>query len=289
MRYDQPLFRPPSEAYSLILQATIGCSHNRCTFCSMYKMKKYRVRSLEEIFTDIRWARENFGHVRKVFLADGDALAMDTGHLLAVLAEINRVFPEVERISLYAGPTNILAKSGEELRAIREAGASLAYFGLESGDARVLEEVNKGVTPEEMVEAGRKIQEAGFDLSVTVILGLGGRERRREHAINTALAVSRINPRYLAALTLMVHKSAPLYRKIERGEFTLLTPRESLEELYELISRLEVDNCTFRSNHASNYFPVGGELPGDREKLLAALALAMNEPRLLKDERLRGL
>jgi radical SAM superfamily enzyme YgiQ (UPF0313 family) len=288
MRYEQPLFRPPSEAGSLILQITIGCSHNGCTFCSMYKGKKYRVRGLDEIREDMEWARARYGSVKRIFLADGDALAMETGELMAVLAEIRKVFGGVERVSIYAGPVNILEKSEVELAALREAGVSLAYFGIESGDEQVLREVRKGVTAEEMVLAGRKIQEAGIELSATVILGLGGRERWQEHAVNSAEVASRINPRYLAALTLMVHEGTVLAKKIERGEFSLLSPRQSLEELKLLIEKLEVSDCVFRSNHASNYYPVAGTLPGDKVKMLEAVEKGLKDPALLKQEYFRG-
>ncbi len=288
MRYEQPLFRPPSEAYSLILQVTIGCSHNACTFCSMYKRKRYRVKSMDEIREDLASARGRYGSVGRIFLADGDALAMDTEHLLQVLAEIRKVLGTVERVSIYAGPTNILEKSGQELAAIREAGVSLAYFGIESGDEQVLREVNKGVTADEMVLAGQKIQQAGIELSATVILGLGGRERWREHAVHSAEVASRINPGYLAALTLMVHEDTVLAKKIGRDEFSLLSPRQSLEELRLLIEKLEVSDCVFRSNHASNYYPVAGTLPDDKPSMLAALDRALADPRLLKEENFRG-
>ena len=289
MRYEQPLFRPPSEAYSLILQATIGCSHNACSFCSMYKGKKFRVRSLAELEEDIRQAKERYGYVEKVFLADGDALAMETEHLLAVLGMVREGFPQVQRISLYAGPKSILAKSEDELRSIREAGASLAYFGLESGDDEVLQAVKKGATSDEMAQAGKKIQQAGIDLSVTMILGLGGRARWREHALATAKIASEINPKFLAALTLMVDKRTPLGKKVAKGEFVVPTAEESLLELKVLIENLKVDNCLFRSNHASNYFAVGGTLPGDRKSMVAAIERALRDTRLLKDDAFRGL
>ncbi len=288
MKYEQPLFRPPSEAYSLILQVTVGCSHNRCTFCAMYKKKKYRVKTLEEVQADIAWARARYGSVSRVFLADGDALAMATEELVAVVREVKSAFPGVERISIYGGPTNILAKSEEELAAVRAAGVSLVYFGIESGDDTVLRETNKGVTAKEMVAAGRKARAAGFALSATVILGLGGRQRWREHALGTAEVASAINPEYLAALTLMVHPGTVLAREIESGRFELLSPRESLAEMKLLIENLQVEDCVFRSNHASNYYPVGGVLPRDRERMLGALAMAMADPRLLKHEAFRG-
>ncbi|MBS4008899.1 MAG: B12-binding domain-containing radical SAM protein [Clostridium sp.] len=289
MNYETPLYRPPSEAQSLILQATIGCSHNACTFCSMYSKKQFRVRSLKEVYEDIYWARANFGNVRRIFLADGDALSMETEALLAILNKLTDSFPEAERISIYAGPKNILAKTEQELVAIRQAGIKLAYFGLESGDAEVLQTVKKGVTPQEMIEAASKMRSAGIELSLTVILGLGGKELSGKHALHTAEVVSRIDPEYLAALTLMVEKSTPLAAKIAGGEFLLLSPREVLLELKMMLTNLEVKHCLFRSNHASNYFASGGLLPVDKGRLLAEIEQALGDSRLLKNEYLRGL
>lgn len=254
----------------------------------MYKGKTFRVRSLEDLAEDIRQASGRFGQVEKVFLADGDALAMETEHLLAVLALVRENFPQA-RISFYAGPKNILEKSEDELQAIAEAGASLAYFGLESGDGDVLRDIKKGATPEEMAQAGKKIQRANIDLSVTVILGLGGRARWREHALATARVVSEINPKYLGALTLMVDERTPLGKKVAAGEFVLPTAAESLQELKLMIENLDVDDCMFRSNHASNYYPVGGTLPKDRGRMLASLERALGDKRLLKDDAFRGL
>ncbi|MBT9138654.1 MAG: Oxygen-independent coproporphyrinogen-III oxidase-like protein YqeR [Syntrophomonadaceae bacterium] len=289
MNYETPLYRPPSEAQSLILQVTIGCSHNACTFCSMYSKKHFRVRSLEEICKDISWARGKYGRVQRIFLADGDALAMETDALLAILKKLTDSFPEAERISVYAGPKNILTKTEQELAAIRQAGVKLAYFGLESGDSEVLQAIRKGVTPQEMIIAARRVRAAGIELSLTVILGLGGKERSREHALRTADVVSRINPEYLAALTLMAEKNSPLAAKIASGEFLLLSPREVLVELKMMLASLEVKHCLFRSNHASNYFAIGGLLPLDKERLLEETEQALAGAELLKSEYLREL
>jgi radical SAM superfamily enzyme YgiQ (UPF0313 family) len=243
----------------------------------MYKSKQYRVRSLEEIREDIAHARKRYGQVDKIFLADGDALAMETEDLLAVLAELRKAFGAVRQISLYAGPKNILTKSDEDLVRIREAGVSLAYFGIESGDGQVLKEVKKGATPDEVAIAGKKIQRAGIELSATVILGLAGGARWREHALATAEVVNAVNPKYLAALTLMADSPAELP-----------SARESLIELKLFLENLDV-RSVFRSNHASNYFAVAGTLPGDRDAMMRALERALGDARLLKDEGLRGL
>lgn len=289
MRYEEPVFRPPSEAASFILQATIGCSHNKCTFCPMYKTKKYRERPLEEIKEDINSAARGYSGVRKVFLADGDALVLDTQVLLEILKELYLSFPILERVSIYATPKNLLEKSVDDLRKLKDAGLGIVYFGLESGSAQILENVRKGFTPEEMITAGQKAVKAGLPLSVTVILGLGGREDSKEHALETARVVSAINPQYLGALTLMVNKHAPLHKRIEKGEFTLLNSLEVLEELELIIANLETTKCIFRSNHASNYLPLKGVLKEDRKKLLSLIKEAKKDPSLLRGEIYRGL
>lgn len=289
MRYEEPVFRPPSEAASYILQATIGCSHNKCTFCPMYKTKKYRERPVGEIKEDINAAAQAYSVVRKVFLADGDALAVETQILLEILQELYAKFPSLERVGIYASPQNLLDKSEAELSKLKEAGLSIVYYGLESGSARVLEDVRKGFGPEEMITAGQKAVRVGLALSVTVLLGLGGRDGSKEHALETARAVSRMDPHFLGALTLMTNKHAPLHKRIEKGEFTLLNSFEILEELELLIANLETTKCVFRSNHASNYLPLKGVLKGDRDELLALIKEAKNDPSLLRREGYRGL
>jgi radical SAM superfamily enzyme YgiQ (UPF0313 family) len=255
----------------------------------MYKNKLFRVRSRQEISSDIQWAKARYGKVQRIFLADGDALAMETAALLETLGEVMYSFPETERISIYAGPGNILAKTDRELADIRRAGVRLAYFGLESGDDAVLQEINKGVAAEEMITAATRLRAAGIELSMTVILGLGGAERSRVHVLHTAEVASRINPEYLAALTLMLDRDTPLARKVERNEFTLLSPREILLELRMLLAGLNLQHCLFRSNHASNYFAVGGLLPRDKKRMLEETDAAINNQSLLKAEYFRGL
>ncbi len=290
MRYEGTVYRPPSEAHSLILQATIGCSHNACTFCIMYKDKKYRERSLEEIEADIGAAAQLYPHARRVFLADGNALALPTAHLTAVLEMLKTRFPRLERIGIYAGPQDILGKDPAELKALRKAGLGIVYLGVESGSDRVLRQVNKGADREEMVRAGKRVRRAGLTLSVTVILGLGGKEASLEHARETARVINEIDPEYLAPLTLLIDPHAPLARKVERGEFTPLTPLEVLAEMRELVTGLELSNCVFRSNHASNYLPVKGTLPQDKERMLREIThvLAVRDRGVLRPESWRG-
>ncbi|MDQ0287639.1 radical SAM superfamily enzyme YgiQ (UPF0313 family) [Desulfofundulus luciae] len=278
MQYEPPLFRPPSEASSLILQVTLGCSHNACAFCGMYKGKKFRPRTLAEIMADVEEAARFWPGVRRIFLADGNALAMDTRELLRLLQHLYQTFPELERVSCYAGPLDLLRKEPEELRELREAGLRLLYLGVESGSDLVLKRMHKGVNAAEMVCACQRALDAGFELSVTVITGLGGRELSREHARATASVINAINPTYLAALTLIVVPNTPLYSQVQEGKFFLLNPEESLQELKWLLAGLEVDKCIFRCNHASNYLPLKGTLKRDRDKLIGILEEALREP-----------
>lgn len=292
MRYEGNIFRPPSEARSYILQCTIGCTHNRCTFCSMYKDKKYRVRSLEEIITDIRMAKIYYGDVEKVFLADGDALAMDTPDLLEVINNLHRYFASLRHIGIYASPNSILHKRLDELIALKEAGLTIAYLGVETGDPDLLRDIRKGVTYEEMVEAGQKIKQAGILLSITILLGLAGRTpKARDHAVNTARICNEIQPDYIGALTLMVEPRTELYRRMERKEFELPGPFEILDEMRIMIEHMELKGTEFRSNHASNYLPIKGRLPEDKDKILQLISdiITINDRRYLRPDYLRGL
>lgn len=298
LTYEGAIYRPPSEAKSLIIQATIGCSWNKCTFCVSYKDKRFRVRPIEEVKAEVRRVAEHLGpYVRRVFLADGNALVMRTDKLLELCREIKACFPNLERISCYACPQDALRKSVEELRALREAGLSLIYLGVESGDDVVLRRVNKGVTASEIVEACRRIKEAGVKLSVTVIVGLGGRERWVEHAKATADVLSRIDPDYIGALTLMIVPGTPLYDEWRRGEFEPLTPIEALKEIRLMVEGLNLTHCIFRCNHASNYLPLGATLPEEKEELLRYLDFVIDRlernpklaPYVLRPEHLRAL
>lgn len=268
MRYEGTVYRPPSEAYSLIVQVTIGCSHNKCTFCSMYKDKKFRIRNLDEIFDDLYEGRNDYTKVRRIFLADGNALVLKTEDLKKILLKIKELFPECERVGIYSAPKDILRKSVDELKQLKESGLGIAYLGIESGSDTILNEIKKGVTSKEIIEAGKRIKESGIKLSTTLISGLGGREKWQEHAKESARVVNDINPDYLGLLTLLVQEGTELYEKIKTGEFKLLTPKEVLKETKVFIENLNVDNCVFRSNHASNYVALGGTLKKDKENIL---------------------
>lgn len=292
MGYDMPLWRPPSEAESLIIQATLGCSHNACSFCTMYRTKRFQVRSLEEVEQDLEEFAPYAHGFRRVFLADGDALAADTDFLLSVMAKIYQRFPWMERITAYAGPKDIVNKSPEELRALCQAGLTMLYLGLESGSEAILRQMHKGATPAQMVEAAAKAKEAGIDLSVTVILGLGGRDRWEEHARETARVLNQMDPPYLGALTLMVPPDTPLAGWVERGEFQVPGPLEIAKELRLLIVGLSLTNCVFRTNHASNYLLLAATLKKDgraQAELLKRLDQVIAAGGTFRPEGWRGL
>lgn len=291
MNYDPPVYRPPSEASSLILQVTLGCAHNGCTFCGMYKGKKFRAKSWAEIEADILECTRIAGVVRRVFLADGDALVLETTTLLQTLDLLYKTFPKLERVGIYAGPKDILAKSKEELKALGAAGLKIFYLGIESGSDTILKAINKGVTSGQMIQAGQKIVDTGLQLSATIISGLGGQALWEEHALETAQIVSAINPTFLGALTLMIVPGTPLDKKIKQGEFKLLDTKGVLNELKLLLENANLHNCIFRSNHASNYLPLRGILNQDRKHLLQVISTALNDPIQvpLRPEYLRGL
>lgn len=271
MTYTWPLYRPPSEAKSLILQLTQGCSHNQCVFCYMYKGKPYQVKSHQQMLEHIAWGRGMDPGARRIFLADGNCLALETQLLLEILKELYQQFPLLERVALYGGPRDILTKSKEELTALQKAGLHLVYLGVESGSAQVLKKMNKGVTPEEMTEAGTRVLSSGISLSCMLISGLGGRELWREHAQESARVINAINPDYLALLTLMVEENTPLYHQVQAQKFMLLSPQEVFAETLILLENLDLQDCTFRSNHPSNYLNLAGVLNRDKHKLIEQL------------------
>ncbi|MHB8172526.1 MAG: radical SAM protein [Thermincolia bacterium] len=275
MQYDAPLFRPPSEAYSLIIQVALGCSHNKCTFCSMYKSKNFKVRSLEEIKADLKEARFLHPYVEKVFLADGDALILSTPILLEILNTIKELFPECKRVGIYGSPKAINLKGVDELIKLKNAGLGIIYMGMESGNVEILKNINKGVTAQEMIEAGQRVKQSAISLSITIISGLGGRRKIQEHAQDTANMLNQINPEYLGLLTLMLEKDTVLYEQLEAGQFALLRPREVILETKILLENLELTRCVFRSNHASNYLSLEGNLPQDKAQLIKQLGFIL--------------
>jgi radical SAM superfamily enzyme YgiQ (UPF0313 family) len=300
MLYVEPVYRPPSEAGSLLVQATIGCSsaaRGHCYFCGSWVLdrglpqKRFRVRPVKEILEDLEDASHAYGHsVQRIFLLDSDALVMKTGPLVQIIENAYTLFPHLERVSVYACADDILRKSPEELLRLKEAGLHLLYLGLESGNEEVLRLHNKGVNVEETIEACYKASKAGLELSITVILGLGGRRLSREHARETGRAISKIQPEYLGALTLMIVPGTPVEEWINQGRFKPLSQDEILEELRCMVEHIEVRKpVVFRTNHASNYLPLKGTLPGDKDAILSVIHKAQRHGVPLRPEHLRGL
>jgi len=289
MRYRGLVIRPPSEAGSYILQVAYGCSHNACTFCPTYGGIRFEPRDPKEILEDIEEASHLIPGTRRVFLADGNALCLPTSELKKILSRLRAAFPDLERVGVYANGRDINEKSPQELKELAELGLGIVYLGLESGDDRVLDRVRKKDRSEDMISAVAKARECGLETSVIVLLGLGGRKGSREHATRSAQVVSRMNPDYLSALTLMVVPGTPLYREQETGDFVLPDQQGLLEELRLFLQGCELTDCVFRTNHACNYLPLKGVLSRDKEDLLKMIDSAIQRPELLRPEYMRGL
>jgi len=290
MRYEEPVFRPPSEADSYILQATIGCSWNACTYCDMYRGKHYRVRDLGETLADVETARSLHGAaIDKVFVADGDALGMDLSQWEAVLSACKASFPRLRRVSAYATAINLLEKPPEELRRLRELGLTLLYIGPESGDDTTLKRIAKGASFDDHVEAARRAREAGMKLSAIFLLGAGGVERSDDHAIGSARLATAMDPRFVSLLTLTVIPGTPIAKLEATGRFTLPAVEGLLRELRIFIAEAQPADAIFRTNHASNYLPLSGRLPRDRERLLDLLDAAKDGRIPLRPDWARGL
>lgn len=292
IRYEGTLFRPPSEADSLILQATIGCSYNECAFCGMYRAKRFRVRPLSELEAEIAWARDTAGEaVRKVFLADGDALVAKASFLCTLLERLRAAFPQLRRVSCYASPQSLAVRSESEMRDLRERGLTLYYLGIESGDDQTLARLTKGVDSAEMVRVALKAQEAGVALSTMILLGAGGRARSAEHARESARVVNAIQPRFVSTLVMTPVEDTPLFEAAARGEIDDLTPIELAAELRTFLAALDLRATVFRSNHASNFLALAGTLPKDQARLVGALdhVLAAPESARFRPAWLRGL
>lgn len=301
MYYAEPVYRPPSEAYSLLVQATVGCSSaaaGRCYFCNSTVFnrtipeKKFRIRPTREILEDIEIGGRQYGKgVDKIFLLDSNAMIIKTPELLRIVKKCYETFPELKQVACYACSEDILRKTDEELLELREAGLNLVFVGLESGDQEVLDLINKGTTVENQIEAVVKANKAGIQTSVTVILGLGGKRLSDQHAINTGKAATKMNPSFLAALTLMVVPGTVLDAMVKRGEFELVTdPIDVLKEVELIIKNTDAPGpVVFRTNHASNYLPLRGVLPDDKGRLLKTIRSAVKDPRVLRTEYMRGL
>ncbi len=289
MRYEGRLFRPPSEADALIVQATIGCSWNHCTYCDMYSDKQFRVRALPEVLFDLDAAAAQLGaRVRKLFVADGDALVMPMDHWLPLLARARAGFPGLERVSCYAMARNILAKTPGELAALREGGLTRFYIGPESGDDATLKAIAKGDDAAAHVAAAERARAGGIECSVIVLLGIGG-ARSDEHARATAALVTAMDPAYFSALTVTIVPGTPLSKLAARGRFAVPDVAALLGELRTMVEHASPTNAVFRTNHASNYLALGGRLPADRARILATIDAALAGDVPLRPERSRGL
>lgn len=290
MRYEGTIYRPPSEADAYILQATIGCSWNKCTYCDMYRDKKFAVRALDEVLADIALAGKTYDEsVQKVFVADGDALILDMPSWRTILAACKSTFPSLRRVSCYAMASNILEKSEAELRELLELGLTQLYIGPESGDDPTLKRIAKGSTAAEHVEAAQRAHAAGMKTSVIFLLGAGGVERSEEHARASAELATAMNPRFLSALTLTVVPGTPIARAEEKGLFTMPDIPTTLRELRTFVLHANPSDSIFRTNHASNRLPIAGRLPRDRDDIVAAIDGALSGEVPLRPEWLRGL
>jgi radical SAM superfamily enzyme YgiQ (UPF0313 family) len=289
MHYEGNIFRPPSEADSILLQVTTGCSHNKCTFCGMYKGSRFTIKDDATIMADIDFAARYCQRQSHLFLCDGDALIIPQQRLVHILATIRQKLPWVKRIGLYANTKGIKMKSAEQLRELQQLGLTIAYMGLESGDDVTLARINKGADAARMIAMGQKIRAAGIKLSITVLLGIADRERSAIHARATGKVLSAIDPEYVGALTLMLTPGTIAHDEYLAGSRSLPGPQEMLAELSEIFAHTELSNGLFHANHASNYLPIKARLPRDKDKVLALLDAALHGKVELKPEYLRGL
>lgn len=290
IKYVGDVYRPPSEAYSLIVQATIGCTHNKCSFCKMFKEKRFQTRPTEDIIADFAWARKRYRSVPRIFLADANALCLKTDKLMPILTYIEETFPECERVTIYGRASDILRKTEDELKMLREHGLTMVYIGAESGSDKVLEMCHKGETRQQLIDAVKRIEKVGIKASVTFISGLAGKDGWEDHAIQTGTMITEMNASYVSLLTLLVDPQAPMYDDIQSGRLKLLTPQEVLAETHLMLENANPEKtCIFRSNHASNYLSLKGDLPQDRDRFLAQIEAAMKNTGMLKDERFRLL
>ncbi len=289
MDYQGIIIRPPSEANSIILQVTVGCSHNKCTFCGTYKGVRFKIKPESVVEKDIEFAATYCKRQRRVFLTDGDALILPQARLLKLLETIRQRLPWVTRVGIYANAKSIRTKTREDLKALRDNRLGIVYMGLESGDEATLKNIRKGVSVQTTVEMGRKVIEAGIKLSVTVLLGLAGPERSEVHARATGRALSAMDPDYVGALSLMLLPNTPLGRDNIEGRFKLISAKEMLTELKTMITHTDLSSGLFHANHASNYLPVKARLPRDKETTIGLIDQALRGDIPLKPEFLRAL
>ncbi|MCD6389328.1 MAG: radical SAM protein [Desulfobulbaceae bacterium] len=289
MHYEGNIIRPPSEANSIILQVTVGCSHNKCSFCGAYKGELFRIKEDAVVDADLDFAASYCKRQNKVFLADGDALIIPHARLVALLGKIRKKLPWVRRIRLYGNAKSILTKTPAQLRELKNLGLDRVYLGIESGYDTVLKDIKKGVTAARMTKAGKLVKDAGLFLSVTVLLGIGGRNHWREHAMETGRVLSSISPHQIAALTLMLIPGTSLYDQEKLGKFELPDQIEILHELSLMVENIDVSRGQFQANHASNYLPINCRLPRDKQKILTMIDEALAGQISLRPDFLRAL
>jgi radical SAM superfamily enzyme YgiQ (UPF0313 family) len=289
MHYEGNIIRPPSEANSILLQVTVGCSRNKCTFCGTYKGERFRIKPDSVIMEDIAFAAQYCQRQRRVFLCDGDALIIPQKRLLKILKEIEKQLPWVTRVGLYANAKSLNMKTVDELKELNAHGVGIVYMGLETGDDVTLKKINKGASATYMIEMGKKAKLAGFKLSITVLLGIAGPERSQIHAQETGRVLSAIDPNYVGALSLMLIPGTPLFDDYETGKFRLIEPREMLSELRTMIASTNLTSGLFHANHASNYLPIKARFPKDKEATLQLIDDALEGKVPLKPEYLRAL
>ena len=290
LNYDAPLYRPPSEAKSLIFQVTLGCSFNECSFCDMYRSKEYSERSWEEVKGEIDLMAKTMPDTTRIFLADGDALNLSTDYMIQIVEYIYQKFPNLERVSCYAMPMNLLKKTPEELNMMNKAGLDRLYLGIETGNDIILKKVTKGATQSTMIKSCNKAKDAGFTLSCMVILGLGGSKYTKENAVDTAKVINAVQPDYVGALTLYLENGIKeeFLTKFE-GEFERLTDSQAIDELELLISEIDVDNeIVFRANHGSNAYNIGGTFPQNKLEMLEKITWMKKHPEVVRPQGLRG-
>jgi radical SAM superfamily enzyme YgiQ (UPF0313 family) len=290
MKYEGMIYRPPSEASSLILQVTVGCSYNKCTFCHSFQGKAFRIKSFEEIKEDIDEV-SSFGPIPRVFLADGDALIIPRKDLTRILSYLQLKIHGLERVGIYANAVDVLKKDVEELKELKSLGLGIIYLGLESGNPEVLKRIRKNATVDQMIRAAKRVKDAGILLSITVLLGIGGVELSHAHAEDTGKVLSQMDPEYVGALSLMIVPGTPIAEELESGRLVLPNPFELIRELGTMIANCQFTDCFFASNHASNYLPLRIRMPKDKEKALGLIkeVLQKNDPALLRPEYLRAL
>ena len=282
MRYEGTIYRPPSEAYSLLIQATIGCPHNKCSFCSMYKGTRFKIRPVEDIKEDLLAARDHYGeYIESIFFPDGNTIIMKAEQLIDIFSYARSLFPELKRITIYGSARFVNKKSQEDLIGLHEAGLSRLHMGMESGDDITLQKINKGTTAAEIIEAGLKLKKAGIQTSEYYLVGIAGKDRWKEHAENSAQVLSAFSPEFIRLRTFAPEPNTPITEEIEAGRFQYLSPHEALREVRVLIENLNCNNSMVLSDHITNYWNVNGLIPRDRDKMLAEIdkALKINEAR----------